>query len=429
MSLTTTKRRLPYIRAPYDTNQEYTAISVGGMASPRTMQALPQIVDEQQYMQQPVQVMQPAVQVMQPAQAVQSVPTEIVRYDNSPSHHHLDMLEERLAQQERNTQGLIERAFKIKEDVIESLNFSQGTWQDEKNARGHLQDHIRNITSVVNRLNHDIAVLEENIKARDSAALGTNNAVKSIEMHHVTSLSDLRGRIVRCDTAIAKLSVDMRTSFDSIRVLSGQQQELQSRLMERMHGIESQLVSMTNAMEKVTGESRIKFQHLEGDTNNNLSMLDSKTRQMIEDLKNTITSVAASAEGERERMEQRIISLIEKAGGTRDLMIEKIDKKIDDNMYMLEVRIQKLEDALMEDRSHYTDLQSHIESKLLARIEADIRRLSEELAKLKRECREGFSTVHESISNMKTVMEGRRKLLEDQLRKELSQIRKMVVLV
>lgn len=71
----------------------------------------------------------------------------------------------------------------------------------------------------------------------------------------------------------------------------------------------------------------------------------------------------------------------------------------------------------------------HIESKLLARIEADIRRLSEELAKLKRECREGFSTVHESISNMKTVMEGRRKLLEDQLRKELSQIRKMVVLV
>jgi hypothetical protein len=46
-----------------------------------------------------------------------------------------------------------------------------------------------------------------------------------------------------------------------------------------------------------------------------------------------------------------------------------------------------------------------------------------------RECREGFSTVHESISNMKTVMDGKRKILEDQLRKEISQIRKMVVLV
>lgn len=58
-----------------------------------------------------------------------------------------------------------------------------------------------------------------------------------------------------------------------------------------------------------------------------------------------------------------------------------------------------------------------------------INRHTEEIAKLKRECREGFSTVHESISNMKTVMEGKRKLLEDQLRKEIGQLRKMIVLV
>ena len=58
-----------------------------------------------------------------------------------------------------------------------------------------------------------------------------------------------------------------------------------------------------------------------------------------------------------------------------------------------------------------------------------VQKHSEEIAKLKRECREGFTTVHESISNMKTVMEGKRKILEDQLRKEIGQIRKMVVLV
>lgn len=70
----------------------------------------------------------------------------------------LDMLEERIAQQEKNSQALIERAFKTKEDVIESLNFTHGTWQDEKHARNMLQEHIRTITAVVNRLNSDIAV-------------------------------------------------------------------------------------------------------------------------------------------------------------------------------------------------------------------------------------------------------------------------------
>ena len=74
-------------------------------------------------------------------------------------------------------------------------------------------------------------------------------------------------------------------------------------------------------------------------------------------------------------------------------------------------------------------LVQHIESKLLAKMDGNIKRNAEDISKLKRECREGFATVHESISNVKTVMEGKRKLLEDQLRKEIGQIRKMVVLV
>lgn len=70
-----------------------------------------------------------------------------------------------------------------------------------------------------------------------------------------------------------------------------------------------------------------------------------------------------------------------------------------------------------------------LESKLMIKLDTHIKNNAEEFGKLKRETREGFSVVHESISNMKTVMEGKRKLLEDQLRKEISQIRKMVVLV
>lgn len=62
-------------------------------------------------------------------------------------------------------------------------------------------------------------------------------------------------------------------------------------------------------------------------------------------------------------------------------------------------------------------------------MDTNIRKNADELVRLKRECREGFATVHESISNVKTVMEGKRKLLEDQLRKEIGQIRKMIVLV
>lgn len=73
----------------------------------------------------------------------------------------LDILEDRLAQQERSTATVMDRAFKIKEDVIDSLNFTHGTWQEEKHARSLLQEHIRTITAIVNKLNNDIAVSQQ----------------------------------------------------------------------------------------------------------------------------------------------------------------------------------------------------------------------------------------------------------------------------
>ncbi|KAL3309479.1 FAM81A, partial [Cichlidogyrus casuarinus] len=53
----------------------------------------------------------------------------------------------------------------------------------------------------------------------------------------------------------------------------------------------------------------------------------------------------------------------------------------------------------------------------------------DDLQELRNEIREGFKTLHDSIQNSKTVLDGKHKLLEENLRQELSQIRKMVVLM
>ncbi|GFO50433.1 protein fam81a [Plakobranchus ocellatus] len=392
---------LPSLRAPYDTTHEYNAISVG---SPRALERDP---------------------IVESRQVAEIVPVP-VRSD-LPSR--IEQIEDRLSLQERNTQALIDRAFKIKEDVIDSLNFTQGTWNEEKQARGLLQEHIRTITACVNKLNGDIATLEASIKARDSAHVTTNSAVKNLEVHHVQSLTDLRGRVVRCDSSISKLSGDIRSCFESIKQLSHQQQEMQSRMMDRMHGLEAQLVTLNGHIERSSGESRMKLQHLEGDTNTQMSMIDAKTRQLIDELRANLQSTQSSVEIEREKTEQRLLAAIEKSEANHDLTVERLMKKIDEGQYVTDARIAKLEDLLNESRNHMNDAHSSLESKLLSRMDRTVQKHTEEIAKLKRECREGFTTVHESISNMKTVMEGKRKILEDQLRKEIGQIRKMVVLV
>ena len=71
----------------------------------------------------------------------------------------------------------------------------------------------------------------------------------------------------------------------------------------------------------------------------------------------------------------------------------------------------------------------NLEQKIFAAFGHQDKKITQDVSRLKKECREGFSTVHESITNMKQVMDGKRKLLEEQLRKEIGQIRKMVVLI
>lgn len=76
-----------------------------------------------------------------------------------------------------------------------------------------------------------------------------------------------------------------------------------------------------------------------------------------------------------------------------------------------------------------TCAQADIEMMIQTKLTEAVRKQEAELARLKRESREGFATVHETVANMNKVIEGKRTLLEEQLRKELAQLRKMVVLI
>ena len=51
------------------------------------------------------------------------------------------------------------------------------------------------------------------------------------------------------------------------------------------------------------------------------------------------------------------------------------------------------------------------------------------MQRVKQEYRDGFLASHDNIVEAKDVLESKRLLLEEQLRKEISQLRKMIVLM
>ena len=69
-----------------------------------------------------------------------------------------------------------------------------------------------------------------------------------------------------------------------------------------------------------------------------------------------------------------------------------------------------------------------IENTVMARLNDFSRYHQSELQTAKNEFREGFTSAHDSISNAKRVVEGKLKLQEDKLKKDVNQVRKLVVL-
>lgn len=69
------------------------------------------------------------------------------------------------------------------------------------------------------------------------------------------------------------------------------------------------------------------------------------------------------------------------------------------------------------------------ESEIKSNLDSNINRQNDEIAKIKRQSQTGFSTVHDAVADMKTILEGKLEILDTKMHKEIGQLHKMVVLI
>ncbi|XP_063433643.1 protein FAM81A-like isoform X1 [Mytilus trossulus] len=334
---------------------------------------------------------------------------------------------EAINHQQQMTQALIDKAFQNREEFLHNLSEIQGE-RLEDSTRHLLQDHIRYITSIVKRLNQDIEGLEAEIRARDHGILGTNAAVGKLEVHNVTSLQDLRGRIVRCDASIAKHSSDIRTCFGDIQRVINDQYKAHTAVQEVVHKMESQILALGGELEKLAGISSSDLLYMKKDARRDLDLSTERNENSLRDIKNALTLYKSSMSGDIDRIESRLASMVEKATSTWTQMLGKLESRLEDNVFSIQGRLSRVESAVARDRQIINNLHAVIENTVLSKLEDYSRYHQAELQTAKNEFREGFTSVHDSISNAKRVVEGKLKLQEDKLKKDVNQVRKLVVL-
>lgn len=76
----------------------------------------------------------------------------------------------------------------------------------------------------------------------------------------------------------------------------------------------------------MASENKMKLQHLEGDTGQQMATLDSRTKSIMDDLKNTLNMYQANSDAEREKLEARLLSNMERISAAKDGLIVRTKK-------------------------------------------------------------------------------------------------------
>ncbi|XP_067932953.1 protein FAM81A-like [Watersipora subatra] len=336
-------------------------------------------------------------------------------------------LEGRLSHQERASQNLLDRAMRIKEDVVENLNLTHSTWQGEKKQRELLQEHIRAITELVKRLDRDIKVLENELRVKDSYIASSGNAIKSLELQQATALTDIRGRIARGDAAIAKLANENSAFQESLKQTGNKHQDSINRLNEKIQALEIKIAEGSQKLERSTTETILRTQSKESDLAKNTAVVEAKLKGSIEELKLLLANQKNISDTEREKAVGRLKLDIEKQDAISRERLDKMEARI--NKVLTDMNSQLKELRSLSSVKDLQKSQQEMEKRLSTMVESSVREQMEKFTRLRNECRQGFASVHDSITNSKSVLEGKLTLSEEQLRKEIGHVKNMVVLV
>ncbi|XP_045386413.1 protein FAM81A [Lemur catta] len=334
----------------------------------------------------------------------------------------VEQLEDRILCHEKTTAALVEHAFRIKDDIVNSLQKMQNKGGGDRLARLFLEEHIRNITAIVKQLNRDIEVLQEQIRARDNISYGTNSALKTLEMRQLSGLGDLRGRVARCDASIARLSAEHKTTYEGLQHLNKEQQAAKLILETKIKDAEGQISQLLNRVDLSISEQSTKLKMSHRDSNHQLQLLDTKFKGTVEELSNQILSARSWLQQEQERIEKELLQKIDQLSLVVKENSGASERDMEKKLSHMSARLDKIEEGQRKPSEGQRTKQD--EEKIHGRITKLELQMNQSLKEMKAEINAGFTAIYESIGSLRQVLEAKMKLDKDQLQKQIQQMQK-----
>ncbi|CAK7295144.1 Protein FAM81B [Vulpes lagopus] len=345
--------------------------------------------------------------------------TDLVEYVDK-SH-----LEDRLNNQERTIAFLLEQAFRIKEDISACLQGTHGFRKEESLARKLLENHIQTITSIVKKLSQNIEILEEQIRARDQAATGTNFAVQELNTKHLHGVGDLRGRVARCDSSIVKLSGDIHFIRHEHRKIEKTIQDFMSALETVSKNLDMKVMQLLGKIEASSSEQISNLKMVQGDYRHEMNLLEFKFNSLSNNLCEEIENHQKWTKNQFINYEKDHLGHINQCLKLLQEKLEKSENKMKEKLSQLSSKLENFINT--EKQEAELSKVKHIENKLSKKMLQLEKHIWGELEKMQNEYQSGFKSIHDSLNSLQQIQKTKMDLEKYKVQKDLKKLQRKIV--
>ncbi|CAF1225591.1 unnamed protein product [Rotaria magnacalcarata] len=289
-------------------------------------------------------------------------------------------------------------------------------------------DQVQVLSAVCKKLNNDIEALANQTSIRESA-IGKLDANQQVYDEQLRQLNmDLQIKLSKNDNIQQKLQADIEQMSHGLRDVLNSQQDTNRSNIQRYQELKLEISTLSQRVDRIFSEQQIVLRTFETDTARALSTADSRSRAFVDELRSQIFQSKSQEDSERERAEQKMNQKLDDIKRSLE-KYERLDKKIDDALHQFERKTATLEDHYRRAISDLTRNNESVEQTVYKRFDEKYQKTMANLEKVKKEMRTCFESLEGSVKTLQRITDGRIKVTEEKLDKEIEKLRSMIVLI
>nr|CAH8855765.1 unnamed protein product [Trichobilharzia regenti] len=341
------------------------------------------------------------------------------------------LVEWRLGVQESITVGILEKMSILKADMIEHLKKSNFIEHEQKSQKDLLINEIKLLLQSVEKIDQEVRSFEENVRDKWSTVKDAAVNLKNLENHHLTSLTDVRGRITRCDQAITTLSQRVNQTTDEVRQLVDVHKQDVTDMNGQIKLHEHKFAEIVGQIDRDNTKFNSSIQRVEETLYRQIADVERRLQAKINEIQHEIQASIQHCHEEIRCLETRLAENMNAMTANLENRIALVEEKANE---------ERMDEELYERVENVETNTSNFKQQVLRtfkEIEMRMNKISDDLydhnrqsiEAVREEMREGFHTIHETVTSAKSVLENKLRISEETLHMELSQLRKLIVLV